>query len=528
MAEAQDSPVSFTDEEKAWKAEHPTLRLGVGIAFPPFMWVENENGRQLFKGMVSDYVDLLGEQLGMDMQIVFGISFDEALAQGRTGRIDLFPCISRTPERSEFLLFTEPYLSYPLVIITREDAPIIGGVKDLGGKRFATVKHLVVYSKMRNEYSHLNLNYVFTKKVEENLEAVSLGRADACIINLGAASYYIQKKGLTNLRIAAPVNWEGVQLSMGVRKDWPILQGIIEKGLASISQEEKDRISQKWIRAKYEPGVPIGKIWRWSLGIGLVVFVFFVLISTWNRQLRKEIVERERAEALTLKEKKKAEQYLQLAGVMFIGLDKDGNVTIANKKACDILECNEIDLIGQNWFDNFIPQRIRHDVRSVFKQLINGNVEPVEYYENPIISKSGKEKQIAWHNTFITDEDGEIIGILGSGEDITEKRKLQAQLQQAQKMESIGNLAGGIAHDFNNILSSVIGFTELALDEVKKIQRLKTACRRFMSPENAPRTLLNRYWHLHDNLMKKSRPYSTQNDCQGSFEIHPFYHSHHN
>ena len=181
-----------------------------------------------------------------------------------------------------------------------------------------------------------------------------------------------------------------------------------------------------------------------------------------------DITERKLAEIGLLKKKKEAERYLNLAGVMFIGLNRYGNVNVANEKACEVLECTNAEIVNQNWFDNFIPQRIRKNVRNVFLQLIDGEIEPVEYYENPVITKSGKEKTIAWHNTVIMDEDNHAIGILGSGEDITEKLKLQAQLHQAQKMEAIGNLAGGIAHDFNNILSSIIGFTELALDEVKK------------------------------------------------------------
>jgi two-component system, cell cycle sensor histidine kinase and response regulator CckA len=465
-ARAQNPTISMSDQEQKWLSEHRTLRLGVGVAFPPFMWVEKKDGQHIFKGMVSDYVDLLSERLGVDMQIVFGIPFKEALDRGRIGRIDFFPCLSKTLERSQFLLFTKPYLSYPLVIITRESAPIVGGVEDLKGKPFAVVKHLFVYSKIQNEYPNLDLNYVFTGKVEENLEAVSLGRADACIINLAAASYYIQKKGLTNLRIAASVNWKGVQLSIGVRKDWPILQGIIGKALASISQEEKDRISQRWIRAGYEPGVAIGLIWRWSSGIGLGIAVLFSLFFFWNRRLQKEIVEKEKAETETFQQKEKAERYLSLAGVMFIGLDRDGNVNIANKKACNILECNEIDIIGQNWFDNYIPQRFRHDVHSVFRQLMDGSVEPVEYYENPIITKSGKEKHIAWHNTYMADDAGKITGILSSGEDITEKKLLEAQLLQSQKMEAVGTLAGGIAHDFNNILAVILGNAELAADDI--------------------------------------------------------------
>jgi two-component system cell cycle sensor histidine kinase/response regulator CckA len=484
-AGGQNRTVSISDPEQKWLSEHRTLRLGVGVAFPPYMWVENKDGQHIFKGMVSDYVDLLSERLGVDMQIVFGIPFKEALDRGRTGRIDFFPCLAKTPERAQFLLFTKPYLSYPLVIITREGAPIVGGVEDLRGKRFAVVKHLFVYSKMQNDYPNLDLNYVFTDKIEENLEAVSLGRADACIINLAAASYYIQKKGLTNLRIAASVNWKGVELSMGVRKDWPILQGIIGKALASISQEEKDRISQRWIRAKFEPGVAIDLIWRWSLGIGLGIAALFSLFFFWNRRLQREIVEKEKAETEIFHQKQKAERYLSLAGVMFIGLDRDGNVNIANKKACNILECDELDIVGQNWVDNFIPQRFRHDVHAVFRQLMDGSVEPVEYYENPIISKSGKEKHIAWHNTYMTDDVGKITGILGSGEDITEKKVLEAQLQHAQKIEAIGTLAGGIAHDFNNILGIILGNTELAMDDVpewnparENLEKIKNACLR--------------------------------------------------
>lgn len=167
-----------------------------------------------------------------------------------------------------------------------------------------------------------------------------------------------------------------------------------------------------------------------------------------------------------LREKQKAERYLNLAGVMFIGLDAQGRINLANAQACKILECSQQDILGLDWFDHFIPPGQRESVRTVFRQLISKEIQGAETYENSVVSLSGQEKIIAWHNTFIADDDGQVVGLLGAGEDVTEKRALEARLLQSQKMESIGMLAGGIAHDFNNILYPIIGFTQLSMDEL--------------------------------------------------------------
>ncbi len=182
----------------------------------------------------------------------------------------------------------------------------------------------------------------------------------------------------------------------------------------------------------------------------------------------EDITERKNAEKEILAQKRKAEQYLNLAGVIFVGIDIHGTVNLVNEKACEILEYNRSDIIGKNWLDTCIPPRKQAEVRSVFMELMEGHTSTVEYYENPILTRTGKERLITWHNTHIREEDHSIVGVLGAGEDVTEKRRLEQRLHHMQKMESIGNLAGGIAHDFNNILSSIIGYTELALDDVKK------------------------------------------------------------
>jgi PAS domain S-box-containing protein len=132
-------------------------------------------------------------------------------------------------------------------------------------------------------------------------------------------------------------------------------------------------------------------------------------------------------------ERDKAQQYLDIAGVMLVAIDAEGKITLINRKGCEILGCEEDKILGQNWFDSCLPSEINDSVKSVFDQLIAGEVEPVEYYENPVVTKSGEERLIAWHNTVLRDEAGNIAGTLSSGEDITERAQAEEALRESEE-----------------------------------------------------------------------------------------------
>jgi len=132
-----------------------------------------------------------------------------------------------------------------------------------------------------------------------------------------------------------------------------------------------------------------------------------------------EIIQSNRIASALREERDRAQMYLDAAGVMFVTLDSSGIITMLNPKACEILECSQQDFLGKNWFDSFVPARLRSEVAAVFLNLMNGELEPVESFVNPIITSKGKERIIAWHNTLLTDDTGNIIGTFSSGEDIT-------------------------------------------------------------------------------------------------------------
>ncbi|MBT8490972.1 MAG: PAS domain S-box protein, partial [Deltaproteobacteria bacterium] len=150
--------------------------------------------------------------------------------------------------------------------------------------------------------------------------------------------------------------------------------------------------------------------WKWLLGRGKAV-------ARDDKGKAERIVgtivdmtERKRVEETCQIERDKAQQYLDVAEVMLVALNSDQTVALINKKGCNLLGYREEEIIGKNWFDMFLPERIRDQVKSVFSKLIKGDIVPFEYFENPVVTNTGTERIIEWHNTVLTNEANAIIG----------------------------------------------------------------------------------------------------------------------
>ncbi len=147
----------------------------------------------------------------------------------------------------------------------------------------------------------------------------------------------------------------------------------------------------------------------------------------------RDITQRKQVEKALQDQRDKVQMYLDLAGVMFIALNIRGEITLVNHMSCEILGYSQEDLLGMNWFDTCIPERMRSEVSAVFEKLIEGSIDHMEHYENPVVNREGQEKLISWHNTILRDKSGRITGTLASGADITERKKAEESLRRSEE-----------------------------------------------------------------------------------------------
>lgn len=167
------------------------------------------------------------------------------------------------------------------------------------------------------------------------------------------------------------------------------------------------------------------------------------------QSLVRDISDRVESEKALKTQRDLAQMYLKMAGNVFLVLDQVGNISLLNKVGRAILEIpDDEDVVGESWF-RFVPKDERDEVRKMFDRLMHGVPDHIDYKERPVRTKRGNIRLIAWRTNVLYDENREIIGLISSGEDITERRQTEEELMEqeektrvlASQLESMINAA---------------------------------------------------------------------------------------
>ncbi len=280
--------IELTEQEKKWLQQHPQINIAFDNQMPPFEWRENKGH---YQGISVDIIELLAQQLNIKFNIVDSKNWSELLTQFRQQKIDVIPAIVKSEKRKNFMLFTESYNSIAGVIISDKQ---YNSVNDLSGEKIGVVSDYI-WDDLITQYDD-EIHIVRVETTQDGIELAALGAIDAMISDLASVSYYIENLGISNLYIV-PLDSNQKQkislaFSMGIRKDWPQLQSILQKALNALSKEDKDRIFNKWIKLQSVSFWQTKEFWLPAIILTGVVVLIIVLIILWNHALKLQVAQR--------------------------------------------------------------------------------------------------------------------------------------------------------------------------------------------------------------------------------------------
>src|SRR6195952_397560 len=298
-ASAQDT--LLTAEEQAWVDKPPVLLFAPERDFPPFSFVDSQGQH---RGLSADVLDLVQEHTGLKFQAVAAGDRSANLDRLKRHEVDLLTSLRPTADREQFIAFTSAYVSSPAVVLRRRGDHRPGDLAKMAGERGAVDRSSAAETFVHDTYPDVAL--VEVDIAAQGLRDLVFGEVDACVVNLATASFVIERDRLGGLRVAGETGYFST-LTVGYRKDWPMLGRVLEKGLAQISEAERATMIARWI--------PLSDIAWWqrpevqrvlgaaSIGTGLLMGGLLL----WNRALRgaggqrtdalqKELAERQRLE----------------------------------------------------------------------------------------------------------------------------------------------------------------------------------------------------------------------------------------
>ncbi|MCA1793289.1 MAG: diguanylate cyclase, partial [Desulfobacteraceae bacterium] len=243
----------------------------------------NENGE--YQGILADFYDLVGKKTGVPIQAVKTDSPDDARNHIKTGACDMISIVTPNDIDSELITATTPYIAYPLVIATDSKALYINTIETIAEKSIGISKTAPFFHDMTTRYP--DINFIPVDTVEKGLAGVQNGTLFALVDTAPKIGFHIQEHQMVDLKISGEMPYQ-IMFQAGISKNEPLLTGIFEKAIHSVTDEEKKRIFQTWMTLKYERGFDYSLLWKILLVLGIIgFFVMYrhISVSRYNTRL---------------------------------------------------------------------------------------------------------------------------------------------------------------------------------------------------------------------------------------------------
>jgi two-component system, cell cycle sensor histidine kinase and response regulator CckA len=192
--------------------------------------------------------------------------------------------------------------------------------------------------------------------------------------------------------------------------------------------------------------------------------------SNLHRGFLIDMTDHRHAQEERRRREKQYRDLVETSNDLIWAVDAEGCWTFLNRAAARrIYGYEPEEMIGRPFTDFMTAERARKDLEE-FARVKSG--QPCFQYETEHHRKDGQPVYLSFNAIVLRDEGGHVVGTTGTACDVTERKRLEERMRQAQKMEAVGRLAGGVAHDFNNLLTAITGYTELILSALRPTDSL--------------------------------------------------------
>lgn len=454
---ALEAPIAFTAEEKAYIDHVGTIKMCVDPDWAPF---EVINAQGQHEGIAADLVQLVAQRVGLKVVLHPVKNWDESLAASKATRCQIMSFLNKTPAREAWLVFTDPIFFDPNVIITREEHGFIADAKGLQAERVALPSGTMVEERVRRDFPNLKL--VPAASEPDAMRLVSERQADLTIRSLIVAAYAIKKEGLFNLKIAGQIPEYTNQLRIGVLKDEVVLQSILNKGVSTLTPQEREAISNKHVSINVQHGIDWTRVYV-LLALLLVATLAVVYIQRNNRRLRLALAASQEARSALVASEERHRLLAENVNDVIWSMDLAGNFTYVSPSVARLRGYTVAEVLQQRFEQTLTPESALVAAAGLGQviQAIHAK-QPVPNFRAEL-AQTCKQGSAVWTEVSVSgiqNADGEFVNLLGVARDISERKRADLDLRIAAI--AFESRDGMVVTDADNVILRVnAAFTQI-------------------------------------------------------------------